>query len=314
MNYTRNYDQELCELYKIVCEETSDLILRIDEIKECFNFIIGLIIMPRIDTSHPDFTTELFLSPDNCNIESIKTFRAKYNNKDISDINLTLSEYNLCKDQKLTKILSRFLKSNSLPPYNIGDCQNYMMKLKNPMLEQSFSQESEHIIANHKRKIKNLIIGIASLCVVISVLVMSLGWLFLQTFESINEEYMTIKTEDYGNWDGHIEGERQYLQSGLYIFPEKINTAKDSNYYYYCSYDNSSISKYLILAEVSYEEEVYLKEKERLAGIQCQVQLSPSEGSITNKISYSETLFSYPAYVATYASNLSYEYALLDEE
>lgn len=194
------------------------------------------------------------------------------------------------------------------------DCQNYMMQLKNPMLEQSFSQESEHIIANHKRKIKNLIIGIASLCVVISVLVMSLGWLFLQTFESINEEYMTIKTEDYGNWDGHIEGERQYLQSGLYIFPEKINTAKDSNYYYYCSYDNSSISKYLILAEVSYEEEVYLKEKERLAGIQCQVQLSPSEGSITNKISYSETLFSYPAYIATYASNLSYEYALLDEE
>lgn len=150
MNYTRNYDQELCELYKIVCEETSDLNLRIDEIKECFYFIIGLIITPRIDTSHPDFTTELFLSPDNCNIESIKTFRAKYNNKDISDINLTLSEYNICKDQKLPKILSRFLKSNSLPPYNIGDCQNYMKSLrKGTWLK---SSTSEHAYTRERKE------------------------------------------------------------------------------------------------------------------------------------------------------------------
>ncbi|MBQ4529800.1 MAG: zf-HC2 domain-containing protein [Lachnospiraceae bacterium] len=193
-------------------------------------------------------------------------------------------------------------------------CHKYIEQLKSSIIENSFSEESEHIIANHKRKIRNLMIGIGCLCIVVSVLIMSLGWIFIQSFDSIAEEYMTIKTEEYGNWDGHIEGEREYLESGLYIFPEQIDMAKEAKYYYYCSNDNSSISQYLIYTEVTYSEEDYMKEKERLANTKCQVKLSPAEGSVTNSVLYSEELFAYPAYIAVYSSNLSYEYALIDEQ
>ena len=131
MSTTRNYNKEFCDLYEIMCEEISDLNLKKAEIRECFFSIVGLIFKPRLDTSHPNLTTEMFVSPDNCNIATIKAFYAAYNNKDISEINLTLSEYNICNNQRLSKILSRFLEKNTLPPYDISTCKDYMMNIKN---------------------------------------------------------------------------------------------------------------------------------------------------------------------------------------
>lgn len=67
-------------------------------------------------------------------------------------------------------------------------------------------------------------------------------------------------------------------------------------------------------AEVTYSEEDYKREKERISSLKCEVPLSENEGSVSNSIVYSEELFAYPAYIAIYASNLSYEYALTDEK
>lgn len=157
-----------------------------------------------------------------------------------------------------------------------------------------------------------MVIGV--LCTSVVILFIALFWIIFQSIDSIAEEYMTIKTEEYGNWDGHIDSEGENIESGLYIFPEQIDMAKDSQYYYYCSNHNSSLSEYLIYAEVTYTKEDYLKEQERISNIKCEVKLSPEEGEITNNVLYSEELFMYPAYIAIYASNLSYEYALLNEK
>ena len=45
-----------------------------------------------------------------------------------------------------------------------------------------------------------------------------------------------------------------------------------------------------------------------------QASASDDGDTVTNSVEYSKKLFAYPAYIAIYASNLSYEYALLDEE
>ena len=144
MSEIRNYDQELCELYKIVCEELSDLNLKNCELQESFLAIISLIILPRLDRSHPDMQTEIFMSPDKCNIETLMAFRGLYNNKDVSDIVPSLSEYNLCNNQRLSKILSRFLESNSLPSYDMKSCQDYLRSIRNGKWVKAASQEQAY--------------------------------------------------------------------------------------------------------------------------------------------------------------------------
>jgi len=139
-------------------------------------------------------------------------------------------------------------------------------------------------------------------------------WLYLFCASGIQQEYVTIDATEYGNWSGHIDYEREEIESGLYIYPKSIAQALDVDYFYYTSLDYHSISNIVIFAEVTYSEEDYKKEKERILSLECEVALSENEQSVSNSIVYSEELFTYPAYIAIYASNLSYEYALTDEK
>ena len=159
--------------------------------------------------------------------------------------------------------------------------------------------------------LRDVIIGI-----VVSIAIFLILAVFVQVGSRIDQEYSTNQASEYGNWDGHIDRERESMESGLFLFPEDISSAKDSDYFYYCGIDYHSISQYLIYAAVTYPEDTYKKEVERIANTKCKVQLSASDAgdTVTNSVEYTKKLFVYPAYIAIYASNLSYEYALLDEE
>lgn len=159
---------------------------------------------------------------------------------------------------------------------------------------------------------KNIIIGILTAITIILFCVVV--YIFLFCSSGIWQEYVTVSPSEYGNWSGHIDYEREEIESGLYIFPEDISETLDVDYFYYSALDYHSISNILIFTEVTYSEEEYEIEKERLAGLECEIALSEKEQPVSNSIVYSEDLFSYPAYVTIYGSNLSYEYALVDEQ
>ena len=139
------------------------------------------------------------------------------------------------------------------------------------------------------------------------------GWMALFCNDGIWQEYITVLPSEYGNWSGHIDYEEEEFNSGLYIFPENVSNALDVDYLYYTAIDFHSIGNNIIYAEVTYSEEDYIKEIERIANIECKIKMSPEGDYHTNNINYSEDLFAYPAYVAIYACNLRYEYVLMDE-
>ena len=128
------------------------------------------------------------------------------------------------------------------------------------------------------------------------------------------KEYFTDDFKQYGIWDGHIELEREDMESALAVFPKEINNQNEAAYYYYCGKRSFTDNVYIIFGEMKYSSEAYESEKERLSKIECRIKSGNDEEIVCNKIQYTEDLFAYPAYVAIYGSNLSYEYALLDEE
>lgn len=188
------------------------------------------------------------------------------------------------------------------------------------MGEELKNSTCEAVLTKYKRDIKIQVIGIGGLSIVIicfiAFIVMGMVGSVFTTGSSMAQEYYTIDTEAYGNWDGHIELEKEelYGDSGLYIFPDTINHALDADYFYYCGRDNNSISQYLIYAAVTYSETDFEKEKERISSIECEISLDGGKEAVTNSIMYTEELFAYPSYIAIYASNLCYEYVLVNEE
>ncbi len=125
------------------------------------------------------------------------------------------------------------------------------------------------------------------------------------------KSYSTTHPKDYLQTTGHIANEGMDIRSGLFIFPESIEDLENVQYQYTCKeglLDNS----YLIYLKATYSDTAYREEKERLANIHCSVNLPRK--TVENSIEYSETLFKYPAYVAVYNTNMSFEYALSDDE
>ena len=166
----------------------------------------------------------------------------------------------------------------------------------------------KHITRKKVKTAAPVIVAIA-LCVVIVFLLIHI----FKTANYITQEYITVQPEEYHEWNGHIPLEEQELKSGLYLFPAQDVQAEDMDYLYYCCTRNAAVYEYLICAEITYTKEQLEQEKERLAQVECDINLTADGENITNKVTYTEELFSYPAYVAAYAANLSYEYALVDE-
>lgn len=123
--------------------------------------------------------------------------------------------------------------------------------------------------------------------------------------------YQTADPNAYMETEGHIANEGMDIRSGLFIFPESIEGLENVQYQYACK-EGLLENSYLIYLKATYSDTAYREEKERLANIRCTVELP--ENTVENAIEYSETLFDYPAYVAVYNTNMSFEYALADDE
>lgn len=161
------------------------------------------------------------------------------------------------------------------------------------------------------KKSKNLILGVTIIILCIITIAMFLQ--IVRSANNITEEYVTMDPEEYFNWDGHISMEQQELKSGLYLFPEQELEKEDMRYFYYCCTRNIAANEYLICAEVTYSTEEFQNEVQRILEVECEIPMGAKEKSIVNKVEYTKKDFAYPAYVAVYNANLSYEYALLKE-
>lgn len=102
------------------------------------------------------------------------------------------------------------------------------------------------------------------------------------------------------------------MNSSFFVFPDNLDNAKDSEYAYSAKTGLFDTDGYFIL-KVSYDEEEYEKEIERISDISCEVKKNDGS-SFTNYILYDENMYNYPAYIAVDGYDNSYEYALLDEE
>lgn len=125
------------------------------------------------------------------------------------------------------------------------------------------------------------------------------------------KSYKTTDPKKYLKISGHIENEGLDIQSGLFTFPETINGLLDVQYCYSCK-EGTLDNSYFIFLSATYSDAAYREEIERLANIRCTVEMP--QKTVENAIEYSQTLFDYPAYVAVYNTNMSFEYALADEE
>lgn len=137
------------------------------------------------------------------------------------------------------------------------------------------------------------------------------GLIILGLLSFGNEKYYTIDIGNYGIYEGHIDGEKEGLRGGLYIFPKKISSnAKDASFLYSCG-GGGFATNYQQFLKCTYSDEEYKVEIERLKNIKCKI--NTKNGSVVNNVEYSNAKFKYPAYITVYGSNKTYEYALCNE-
>ncbi len=123
--------------------------------------------------------------------------------------------------------------------------------------------------------------------------------------------YQTTDINEYLDIDGHIENEGMDIRSGLFIFPESIENPENAQYRYVCQ-EGLTDNSYMIYLKETYSDSAYQAEKERLANIRCVVEMP--NNAVENTVEYTEKLFNYPAYITIYNTNMSFEYALADDE
>lgn len=154
--------------------------------------------------------------------------------------------------------------------------------------------------------------GISNISKEIILFQISLVLCILMTACGKTEVYHTTNANEYLQTTGHIANEGMDIKSGLYIFPKSTEELADVEYEYYCKQgilDNS----YMICLKGYYpDKESYESELMRLKNISCSVKIP--EKTVINNIEFSDVLFDYPAYIAIYNCNLSFEYALQDDE
>lgn len=151
---------------------------------------------------------------------------------------------------------------------------------------------------------KNFFLSRNILCVILL-----LCSIFLTACET-EKEYQTTNTDLYLQMEGHIANEGMDIRSGFFVFPDSINDMQNVKYQYYCK-EGIAENSYMIYLNVKHSnQKSYEEEIERLTSITCSVKTS--KNVVKNDIEYTEELFDYPAYVAVYNTNMSFEYALAD--
>ena len=167
------------------------------------------------------------------------------------------------------------------------------------------TRPSEEILEHAKKfKLKlSILIWLFCIVTIISIVLIITG--------TSTETYQTSDPNEYLEMEGHITNEGMDISSGLFIFPETIEKLKNVEYEYFCKrgiLDNS----YMVFMKGDYPDmNSYEAELERLSNIGCSIETS--EGTVNNKVEYSEISFDYPAYITIYNTNMAFEYALVDD-
>lgn len=146
-----------------------------------------------------------------------------------------------------------------------------------------------------------IVVGIAFVIITIRVMLVA-GVIIFAVQDGWKNYYTSTDINDYGVFEA-FDG-----YSKLDIFPKQLSDNMEVykySYYYADTFLDPTAQIYL---ECSYEEYDYLREIERLEGVQEEY-----DGRIQS-IVYDTDSFSYPAYVTIDADNHCYEYALLIEE
>ncbi|HOV25214.1 MAG TPA: hypothetical protein PK566_02470 [Pseudobacteroides sp.] len=121
-----------------------------------------------------------------------------------------------------------------------------------------------------------------------------------------------INLAESGIYQGRFSN-NPYVWGGLFVFPDKLSASATVEEYF--AFETVSIdNSYQIFLKYKLPNDDFLKEIERLKNISCEIK-DYNRGnvrSVTKNIKYDETNFNYPAYVASFASHDTYEYALID--
>jgi len=189
------------------------------------------------------------------------------------------------------------------------ECKNIYIGMRQSVLMDSAGYEKQQLASMRevKKKIKKrntvfasvgIVAGIFFVIIVIRVMLVA-GVISLAVQAGWKDCYTSTDISEYGifeEFDGY---------SKLDIFPEQLSDHMEVYQYSYYYADTFLDPTAQIYLECSYEEDDYVKEMERLEGIQEEY-----EGRI-QAIVYDTDSFSYPAYVTIDADNHCYEYALL---
>lgn len=192
------------------------------------------------------------------------------------------------------------------------ECKNIYIGMQQSVSMDSARFEKQQLASMQevKKKIKKrntifasigIVVGIAFVIIAIRVMLVA-GVIIFAVQDGWKNYYTSTNINDYGVFEA-FDG-----YSKLDIFPKQLSDNMEVykySYYYADTFLDPTAQIYL---ECSYEEDDYLREIERLEGVQEEY-----DGRIQS-IVYDTDSFSYPAYVTIDADNHCYEYALLIEE
>lgn len=141
------------------------------------------------------------------------------------------------------------------------------------------------------KKKRNIVLG---LCIIFLIVVTFLGY-------SIIKCKPITSIEKYGQWD------REDLKGNLDVFPKILDENWKPEYYYNCQ-KSLLDGDYQIYLKCEFDEKEFEEEVKRLQSIE-----NTYEGK-KHTIVYDSENFCYPAYVAIFNFDSTYEYVLMDEE
>ena len=153
----------------------------------------------------------------------------------------------------------------------------------------------------------------------IIIVCITLGVIFL---ELIGIEHVNKSGLESYDKQAILEKYESDLNSGLETFPDNTDNILDGEYAYHLKYGILDSDAYIIM-KAHYSHEDYLQEEKRLSEIKCMIvnsrinQLSKKEeiiDTVNTCIKYDDSMYKYPAYIASDGYGDVYEYALMDAE
>lgn len=159
-----------------------------------------------------------------------------------------------------------------------------------------------------KKTLQIILVLFGAFIVAPSILIV--GFMILLTLLDDGPEVLT-DIKDY-NKQQLIEENHADLHSYFKVFPDDVEKAKETSFISALD-PNLAGTTGVVILEVSYSENDYQVEVDRISNISCTLE-GLNDKTITQEIIYDESMYNYPAFIAADGNCGTYEYALLDED